>query len=372
MYSMIGIPEVNAFRIHWTKGFSDFYTFWGMAGTSKSPDLIWLSLTDKDPGTGENHPFVLLLWGGGLARLNYKQILLFFKIRHGLIMYPWPTWSLYLRQCPAGLSSGILALLHGYKTHLLSMTISILGFPLQLKLNLYQWPPGLSVRTPTLPHGFRIQLLSRTPQFFKLSCHQNDIGDCYILANPSANLRSSFPGRQLIYADPKELILRRFHLSDADLLLVIADFFLIPRKSVYIVSVKHRFYFCRFLTQNIEWTDLTVLETCLNFFLEFQKPGLHHLCFSTVSSISLQNSVLSSEHPMAFTAQSSKRVQSSPKKYGQVHHGKMSLSDTNFHCCDKTLAKPTRGRKKFIWPTLPHHNLSLREVMEGAEAVTWR
>ena len=88
--------------------------------------------------------------------------------------------------------------------------IPVLGCQLQLRLHLYQW---LSLAS----HSAKPQLLSMSPSYLQNQYHQ---GNSYTLLSPAGvqSTTLAISGTQLLCA------LRKFHLSDTVLFLIIANF----------------------------------------------------------------------------------------------------------------------------------------------------
>lgn len=76
---------------------------------------------------------------------------------------------------------------------------------------------------PFLPsYGAKAQMLTLTSSRLQNQYH---VDDSYSLPwFPAWDTASAPSGLELLYADPEETPLKRFHLSDADLFLTIADF----------------------------------------------------------------------------------------------------------------------------------------------------
>lgn len=114
-----------------------------------------------------------------------------------------------------GLSSGTLPLTHGIKSQIITMTLTFPGLLLLVWLYLYQclaWPfTVLSLSSFPRPlHAFKTSLIWET----------------FLLTNLGASSRytalTSYEP-ELLCADPEEILLEKFCLSEADIFLITAN-----------------------------------------------------------------------------------------------------------------------------------------------------
>lgn len=128
---------------------------------------------------------------------------------------------IHLHQWTLGHSSGILILSYGAKPHLLSMSLSILGFLLQLSLHLHQRHLLAPFRKILiLLHSDKPQFLSMIPSHLQ---GQRLSSDSYILTTLATCSRCSLA--PVSYLQPQFLCVdwkKRSRLNNASILVIIA------------------------------------------------------------------------------------------------------------------------------------------------------
>lgn len=146
--------------------------------------------------------------------------------------------------------------------------------------------------------------------------NQYHLGDSYAFSGPAANTNNFgyLWTTHLLCSDPEETLPRRFHPSDAGLLLITAN-------SSAPADRKRRFFTQMAPAESLLPSATSQARICRLYCAQ-------HSCLPS-----------SSQHPMAFLAQTFKRHSQSSQKHDWCDQSNTPLScyfSLGHHCCDET------------------------------------